>query len=94
MNCIAPEPILRAAHATIAYGCIFIRNQTLSENVSIQMVNDMMEALHDIPQQLSNWNTSSVDNLRIHLACFPCAVWDGSPDLVTFFKQRLAESSQ
>ena len=91
---IAPNNILRAANETIAWGCIYIRNQTLTAETPNKMINNMMEAIHDIPHKLMNWDTASLNSLRIDFGCFPSDAWEGSPDLVKFFDQRLEEYSQ
>src|ERR1041384_874016 len=53
---IAPEPILRAGNDTVAWACIFCRNQTLREDAPVKMLNDAMEAIHEIPRMLVDWD--------------------------------------
>jgi hypothetical protein len=88
---IAPEPILRAGNDTISWACIFCRNQTLHEGVAIRMLNDAMEAIHEIPRMLIDWERHDVDEVRMHLGCFPASRWPGAPDLVAYFDQRLKD---
>jgi hypothetical protein len=39
-------------------------------DVSIQQVNDLMEAIHEGPAMLMNWDSHDLDELRTHLDCF------------------------
>ena len=88
---IAPEPILRAGNDTVAWACIFIRNQTLREGAATKMINDAMEAIHAVPEMLTDWRPGALRLIRIHLGCFPASRWPGAPDLVAYFDQRLRE---
>lgn len=88
---IAPEPILRAGNDTVSWVCIFCRNQTLQEGVSLKMINDAMEAIHEVPRMLLDWGRHDLDEVRVHLACFPASRWPGAPDLVSDFNQKLRE---
>ena len=88
---IAPEPILRAGNDTVAWACIFIRKQTLREGAPAKMINDAMEAIHGVPQMLTDWRPDALRDIRIHFGCFPASRWPGAPDLVAFFEQRLRE---
>lgn len=86
---LAPEPILRAALDTVGWACIFIRNQTIREGAPTKMINDVMEAIHEVPQLLTHWRPDSLATVRIHLDCFPASEWQDAPDLLAFFEQRL-----
>ncbi|HZV33954.1 MAG TPA: hypothetical protein VFB72_05200 [Verrucomicrobiae bacterium] len=86
---IAPEPILRAGNDTISFACIFCRNQTLGATFSAKMINEVMEAIHEIPRMLIDWERHTLSELRMHLACFPASSWPGAPDLVGYFDNRL-----
>ena len=88
---IAPEPILRAGMDTVAWACIFIRNQTCREGAPIRMINSVMDAIHAVPQMLTAWRPDALQDIRNHLACFPAARWPGAPDLGAFFEQRLRD---
>lgn len=86
---IAPEPILRAGLATVGWACIFIRNQTIRDGAPTKMINDAMEAVHAIPQMLTNWRPETLGEMRIHFACFPASQWPGAPNLLVFFEDML-----
>jgi len=88
---IAPEPILRAGMDTVGWACIFIRNQTIRDGAPTKMINDAMEAIHAVPQMLTDWRADTLRDIRIHFGCFPASRWPGAPDLVVFFEQRLRD---
>jgi hypothetical protein len=86
---IAPEPILRAGMDTVGWACIFIRNQTIRDGTPIKMINDVMEAVHVVPQMLTHWRPDTLREMRIHFGCFPSSQWPGAPNLLAFFEDRL-----
>ena len=90
---IAPDPILKAANDTVAWACVYIRNQTLREGTPTKLVNDMMEAIHAVPQMVTNWRDDALHDIRIQFGCFHPERWPGSPDLAAFFEQRLSQYS-
>jgi|ERR1700722_2466851 len=91
MKSIAPEPILRAGNETVSWACIYCRNQSLGATVSAELVNDTMEAIHEIPRMLIDWDQHNLGGVRAHLACFPASHWPGAPDLVEYFNRKLTE---
>jgi hypothetical protein len=88
---IAPEPILRAGNDTVSWACIFCRNQTLQEGTPMKMINDAMEAIHEVPRMLVDWDRHDLAEVRNHLGCFHASRWPGSPNLVSYFDQKLRE---
>ncbi len=99
---IAPEPILKAGLMTVHWATVFARNWTLSPDVPVKMVNDLMEAIHEVPTILMHWNEydeTSFDTIILHLSCFNHAAWKqrvddnkfNVPNLVVFFQDRLQE---
>ncbi|WP_171160101.1 hypothetical protein [Usitatibacter palustris] len=89
---IAPEPILRAGSDAVYLACIYCRASALEGTSSPQMVSQLMDAIHDIPRMLTNWEQHhSVDTIRNHLGCFEAAKWPGMPDLVAHFNAKLRE---
>lgn len=91
---IAPEPILRAGNDTVSWACIFCHNQTLREGAPAKMLNDMMEAIHEVPRMLVDWDRHSLEEVKMHLRCFPAGRWPGAPDLVSYFEQKLNEYAE
>jgi len=88
---IAPEPILRAGNDTVSWACIFCRNQSLASTVSAKMINDVMEAIHEVPRMLVDWDRHDLAEVRMHLAGFTASRWPGAPDLVSHFDRKLRE---
>ena len=97
---IAPEPILKAALMTLHWATVFARNWTCCPDVPVKMVNDLMDAIHDVPSILLHWNDEhSFDMLIMHLSCFDEPSWKKQVDetrfsvpcLTAFFRDRLQE---
>lgn len=55
------------------------------------MINDVMEAIHEVPRMLVDWERHDLAEVRMHLACFQASRWPGAPDLALYFDQRLKE---
>ena len=91
---IAPDAVLRAALDIIGHACVFVRNTTLSQDVSIKMINDLMEAFHDIPFQLKTWDENRLELLRLHLRCFDSSLYPGAPNFSDRFEMLLAGYKQ
>ena len=87
---IAPKPILRAGNETIYMACVYLRNAAYREAVPPKMVAELMDATHEIARALVNWEEHhSVEYVRTHFGCFGAAKWDGMPDLVAHFNEKL-----
>lgn len=73
---IAPEPILKAGLSTLHWATVMCRNWSLGD-VPIEMVNDLMEAIHCVPEFLADWDRpgSGMDALLLHLSCFDAEGW-------------------
>jgi hypothetical protein len=85
---MAPEPIMRAALDTLHWATVCCRNWTIREGVSREQINDLMEAIHEVPVMLLEWERHGVADVRLHLACFKHKRWK-EPSLVTVFNDRL-----
>ena len=90
-NSIAPEAVLRAAMDVLGMTTVFVRNSTLRESCNTKMINDVMEAIHDIPHQLVTWDDERIELLRLHLRCFDSSLYEGAPNLEHRFNMKLAE---
>jgi hypothetical protein len=97
---IAPEPILKAGLMTLHWATVYARNWTLHPKVPVKMVNDLMEAIHEVPSILMHWSDEhSLDMLNVHLSRFNQERWKQQvdsetfnlPNLVAFFRDRLQE---
>lgn len=64
---IAPEPILRGALRVLHVAGYTTRNWTLSDEVSRKQINDLWEAIHEIPDLLKRWQPDAEDELRMYL---------------------------
>lgn len=54
------------------------------------MINDLMEAIHDIPFQLRTWDESRLELLRLHLRCFDSSLYPGAPNFSERFEMLFA----
>lgn len=48
----APKPIIMATLSTLKWAMVYCRNYTLSKDANIKQVNELMDAIHDIPDHL------------------------------------------
>jgi len=87
---LAPEPVMRAALDVVGHACAFAWNSTLTPDVSVKMINELMEAIHDVPSQLRTWNDERIETLRIHLRCFDFTQYPGAQNLLDRFEMLLA----
>lgn len=88
---LAPDPIVRAACDTVHWACVFCRNATLREGVSREMINEIMEAIHEVPVMILHWDERTLWEIRTHLGCFHADRWPEAPDLERRFNERLKE---
>ena len=91
---LPPAPVFEAAMYTMHRAMVYARNCTIEHTPdAAKQANDFMEALHEIPRMLTNWSRSNVEELRTHLGCYRHTRWEGAPDLVKMFDNKLAELS-
>lgn len=64
---LAPEPILRAALQVLFVASYTSRNWTLNDDVSREQLNDLWEALHEIPDLLARWRDDAEQELLMYL---------------------------
>ena len=60
---LAPEPILRAALRVVFVASYTTRNWTLNDEVSRKQINDLWEALHEIPDLVTRWRDDAEEEL-------------------------------
>ncbi|NOX57304.1 MAG: hypothetical protein GXP29_00400 [Planctomycetes bacterium] len=82
---VAPEPILRAALHVLYVASYTTRNWTLNDEVSRKQINDLWEAIHEIPDLLCRWRDDAEDELLNYLACYD-ETWSG-PSLRGIYDQ-------
>lgn len=64
---LAPEKIMRAALNVIFVSGVFTRNWTLADEISRAQINDLWEAIHEIPDLLTRWQDGAEDELLKYL---------------------------
>ena len=88
-NTLAPEQILRAALRVLHVAAFTTRNWTLSEDISRKQINDLWEAIHEIPDLIKRWRDDEecLRELRMYLKEYDQR-WP-SPKLEWLFDQAL-----
>lgn len=66
MSPLAPEPVLRAALFVVHVAASTTRNWTLREEVPWKQVNDLWEALHEVPSLLTRWRPDAETELLMY----------------------------
>jgi len=87
MQEFAPPDVMRGALRVLYIAAYTTRNWTLNEEVSRKQINDLWEAIHEIPSVLTHWRSSgeSERDLNVYLTEY-AQKWK-SPDLVAIYKQ-------
>lgn len=67
MKPLAPEPKLRAALEVLYICSCTTRNWTFGEDVTRKQINDLWEAIHEIPHLLINWRDDANRMLLMYL---------------------------
>lgn len=88
---MAPEPILRAALYFIHHAAYTTRNWTLTEEWPRQQVNDLWEAIHEIPSLLTRWRSDAEQELLMYLDEYD-RKWP-SPRLREMYRRHLEAGS-
>ena len=73
------EQILRGALRVLFVAAVYTRNWTLTDDVSRKQVNDLWEAIHEIPDLVTRWRKDSEAELLMYLREYK-QKWD-VPDL-------------
>ena len=64
---LPPKNILKAA-LDVLYVCSYTtRNWTLNDEISRKQINDLWEAVHEIPSLLARWRSDSENELLMYL---------------------------
>lgn len=88
---LAPEPVLRAALRVLFVAASTSRNWTLTEEVSRKQLNDLWEALHEVPDLLGRWRHDAERELLMYLDEYDHK-WP-APALRTTYEEELQRSS-
>ena len=92
MNNFPPEPILRASPKVLHRAAVYTRNWTLGDTVSQKQINDLWEAIHEIPDLLTRWETTPnvEQELLMYLNEYD-EKWD-MPSLQEIYSQFLSDT--
>jgi hypothetical protein len=88
---LAPEPILRAALQVVFVAAYTTRNWTLDDQVSRKQINDLWEALHEVPDLVTRWRDNAEKELLMYFEEYD-AKWP-EPRLRTIYDQALGQVS-
>jgi hypothetical protein len=64
---LAPEPILRAALRVVFIAACATRNWTCGDEVTRKQINDLWEALHEVPDLVTCWHDGAEEELLRYL---------------------------
>jgi hypothetical protein len=64
---VPPSPILQATLDVLFISAVCTRNWTLSDEVSRKQINDLWEAIHEIPSLLTRWHEGAEEELLRYL---------------------------
>ncbi len=92
-----PEKVMSAALYTLYRAMVFCRNYSGDKSAPQDVVYDLMDALHEVPEILRRWGThhNNVEKLKLYFGCFHHDKWKGRsehfspPDLVSIFEEEL-----
>lgn len=62
---LPPDNILRGALHVPFISAVYTRNWTLSHEVSRKQINDLWEAVHEIPDLLTLWHEGGENEIRM-----------------------------
>lgn len=85
----APDNIVEAVLETLKWAMVYCRNYSLNENADIKQINELMEAIHEVPGITLRWKHDSINEIKMHLACFDYIKWEGAPNLVRYFEDQI-----
>ena len=71
---------------------VHCRNWTCQDDVPIKKINDLMEAIHAIPEMMINWEHHDIDEIKLHLGCFDHNAWGDGPNLIGIFEDELTRN--
>jgi hypothetical protein len=81
MKLIAPEPYFSALIAVIHRAILHARLMGLSTEVNANHLADMMDAIHNIPNCVIDWERCNVEALRADLVNLYDNKWSGISNL-------------
>lgn len=88
---VAPEPFRTACVEVLHNAAIKARVMAWDEEFDKEQLRDLMDAVHNIPRWLNNWQRCDVNELRQSLAYYD-QQWasKGWPNLTKIFDENVA----
>ncbi len=71
------------------HALVYIRNFTYDENCDPGLINELAEAVHEIPNMLLNWNDTRMEELILHLKGIDRKKYPNAPNLEQRFRDIL-----
>ena len=91
----APDHIIEAILDTMKWVMVYCRNYSIDENADTKQVYELMDAIHDILDQMYHWsNDDGIAKIKLYLSYFDHQKWDGSPDLVAYFDAAMERAKR
>jgi hypothetical protein len=87
---LPPEKILHGALRVLFISAVYTRNWTLADEVSRKQINDLWEAVHEIPDLLTRWGDDSETELLRYLDEY-MEKW-GEPNLKAAYEDGMARA--
>jgi hypothetical protein len=87
---LPPEKTLHGALRVLFIAAVYTRNWTLTDEVSRKQINDLWEAIHEIPDLLTRWRDDSEAELLLYLQEY-AEKW-AEPNLVAAYEDGVARS--
>lgn len=84
---LPPDDVLRGALHVLFIAGVYTRNWTLNDEVSRRQINDLWEALHEVPDLLTRWHDDSSQELERYLQEYK-EKWD-EPDLEAAYRDGM-----
>lgn len=87
MSQLAPPDVMRGALRVLYVAAFTTRNWTLDEKVSRKQINDLWEAIHEIPSVLAYWRGSEECEREIEMYLAEYTRKWKAPDLMAIYRQ-------
>jgi hypothetical protein len=90
-----PSPVVQASLHTLYMATVMARNLTIrGRECPLALINDLMEAIHSVPQMLMRFDDHTLRDIVLHCSCFDAERWRTQPgirasdvwDLIVIFR--------
>lgn len=88
---LAPEPYLSACLATISEAVLAARFNSWRKSASPEQIADLMDAIHNIPSLMKNWENCDVQWLRESLRQYDTKWAGGQSWLLAAFDRAVGD---